>query len=74
MSIVFNTTCWKCGHVDSYELDVTLTEWSNWKQGMLIQDAMPRLGSSQRELLISGTCYRCQNHLFESDIMDEEDG
>ena len=38
---------------------VTQEEYKNWKDGMLIQDAMPSLSQDERELLISGTCPEC---------------
>ena len=36
----------------------------SWEEGMVIQNAMPELSASDRELLISGTCNDCWNNLF----------
>lgn len=35
-----------------------------WEDGTLIQDAMPYLKPSEREVLISGLCYECQKKIF----------
>jgi hypothetical protein len=36
------------------ELDVTDEEIKAWKSGMLIQDAMPRLNTDEREFMMTG--------------------
>ena len=36
------------------DLDVTKEEFENWQNGMLIQDAMPRLSEDEREFLMTG--------------------
>lgn len=51
-----------CGK--TFTLAVTEAEYKNWKDGMLIQDAMPSLGKNDRELLISGTCPECWNAMM----------
>jgi len=38
----------------SLELDVTTEEIKAWKAGMLIQDAMPRLNTDEREFMMTG--------------------
>ena len=38
----------------SLELDVTDEEIKAWKAGMLIQDAMPRLNTDDREFMMTG--------------------
>jgi hypothetical protein len=38
----------------SLELDVTDEEIKAWKAGMLIQDAMPRLTTDEREFMMTG--------------------
>jgi len=50
--------------------DVPLDGYHAWKQGELIQIALPELSAEDRELLISGTCDVCWNMLFPED--DEE--
>lgn len=43
----------------TYTIAVPEQEYQNWKDGMLIQDAMPSLGQDDRELLMTGTCPEC---------------
>ena len=38
----------------SLDLDVTAEEIKAWKAGMLIQDAMPRLTTDEREFMMTG--------------------
>lgn len=38
---------------------VPVSEYKSWKDGMLIQDAMPSLTADDRELLKTGTCPQC---------------
>ena len=38
----------------SIDLDVTAEEIKAWKSGMLIQDAMPRLTTDEREFMMTG--------------------
>jgi hypothetical protein len=38
----------------SLDLDVTTEEMEAWKSGMLIQDAMPRLTTDEREFMMTG--------------------
>lgn len=42
------------GTVRTLDLDVTKEEFENWQNGMLIQDAMPRLSVDEREFLMTG--------------------
>jgi hypothetical protein len=51
-----------CGK--TFTLPVTEGEYKNWKDGMLIQDAMPSLTQDDRELLISGTCPECSQAMM----------
>lgn len=37
---------------------------AKWIEGAMVQDAMPELTDSQRELLITGFCERCQADIF----------
>jgi len=42
------------GTVRTLELDITVEQFENWQNGMLIQDAMPNLTVDEREFLITG--------------------
>lgn len=43
------------GVTRSREIDVTAEQWARWKEGELIQDAMPHLSVEDREFLLSGS-------------------
>ena len=47
--------CMLTGDTNTMEIDVTQDQLDAWKNGMLIQDAMPDLTADHREFLISGT-------------------
>lgn len=53
--------------------EVTEAQFNAWKNGALIQVAMPELSKEVRELLISGTCNECWDKLFNLDE-DEDEG
>lgn len=55
-------TCRECKR--SFDISVNPEDVKNWKNGMLIQQAMPYLTADERELLISGTCGECFNMLL----------
>ena len=42
------------GVKNTMKLDVTMHEYLLWREGMLIQEAMPNLSAMEREFLISG--------------------
>ena len=44
---------------------------NRWIDGELVQNCFPYLDASEREILISGLCFKCQDDVFGSD--DEED-
>ena len=70
MDIELEIKCRMCGEthiVAAKEKDIV-----DWKNGMLIQDAMPYLSASDRELLISKTCNDCFHELFPQ-IPDDDD-
>ncbi len=54
--------CVHCG--DQFDMVVPIHGLIAWKEGMLIQDAMPELSADERELLISGTCGKCWDEMF----------
>jgi hypothetical protein len=56
------TQCPKCGDIEV--ITVNLLGYNLWKSGILIQNAMPELSTSQRERLISGWCDSCWKQLF----------
>jgi hypothetical protein len=74
-SIEVNITCSQCKK--EYTFLITTKELTDWRNGMVIQDAMPRLDPNLRELLISDQstgspiCGECFGKLFEG--MEDED-
>ena len=56
-------TCAKCGTV--HTLKVNPGDVDKWRNGELIQSAMPYLAPTERELLISGICGPCFDEMFD---------
>jgi 7,8-dihydro-6-hydroxymethylpterin-pyrophosphokinase len=42
------------GITRTLDLDLTLEEYTSWRGGELIQNAMPRLNADEREFLMTG--------------------
>ena len=55
-------TCAFCGKFHLVEVD--LEQLEAWRNGELIQNAMPDLTPVEREQLISGLCPKCQAEMF----------
>jgi hypothetical protein len=60
-----NITCNMC-HND-YSIWVEDEDYRDWVNGKMCQDAFPYLDAGEREILISGTCGKCFDLLFEAD-------
>ena len=56
-TIKVSTNCPFC--LGQNTLDVSLQGYNKWQHGALIQDALPELSASKRELLITGICDEC---------------
>jgi len=61
-NITVNVDCQHCGK--SCPVQVVPEQYSQWKQGIYIQDAMPQLSPDDRELLMSRTCTACWDEMF----------
>ena len=61
--------CVKCKSV--HVLLVNSDDLQRWKDGELIQDAMPYLSADEREILISNICGRCFEQMFGEGEDDE---
>lgn len=70
MRIDIEIICPMCGEIHSVEVD--LMQYKAWRDGEVIQRAMPQLSATEREQLISHLCSQCQTLIFGSDD-DEED-
>jgi len=56
------------GHENEMEIDVTVGQFADWMQGMLIQDAMPHLTDDEREFIMTGiTPEEWDKHIGEED-------
>ena len=55
------------GQSNVMNLDVTHEEIDNWQNGMLIQDACPRLNADEREFLMTGITPDEWNNMFGED-------
>jgi hypothetical protein len=61
--------CVKCE--DVHILLVDSDDLQRWKDGELIQNAMPYLSADEREILISNVCGRCFEQMFGEGEDDE---
>ncbi len=52
------------GKIHEREIDVTPEQLQKWKDGAMIQDAMPHLSADDREFLISGATPEEWNKFF----------
>lgn len=61
-TVIVQCTCPLCGAINKVE--VSAEGLAKWKDGEFIQAALPELSAEQREIIMTGTCIRCQNDLF----------
>ncbi len=66
-----NVTCHSCSK--TYSLMVNGEDVQRWRDGTLIQVAMPYLTKDDRELLISKTCGSCFDKMEEADEAGESE-
>ena len=65
-------SCPFCGK--AHEVEVNESDYLDWQDGMLAQDAFPYLSADEREMLISGICPTCWGRTFgSSDTEDDEE-
>jgi hypothetical protein len=64
------TTCPFCGA--TFTVTVHASDYEDWQNGKMVQDAFPYLSAEARELLVSGICPDCWDGMFgDSDDEDE---
>lgn len=61
------------GQINSLDLPITDLQYKLWKDGMLIQNAMPNLSPDEREFLISGLLPGDFDDIFPEEDIDESD-
>ena len=66
MDTTMNLQCVHCD--ETYQINLNYEDVQAWKDGTLIQDALPYLNADQRELLISKTCGSCFDKMFGVDF------
>jgi len=65
------TTCPFCGHANFVE--VNESDYLDWQDGALVQNAFHYLSADEREMLISGICPKCWDSMFGSDEEPDPD-
>ena len=65
------TRCPFCGRAN--EVAVNETDYLDWQDGALVQNAFPYLSADEREMLISGICPTCWADTFGDEDEDPED-
>jgi len=66
---LFEKSCIKCRALSDIVADPD--DFADWAKGKLIQDAMPYMSDSDRELLISSICGPCFDVMFGEGEDDE---
>lgn len=61
--MILEARCDRC--YQSHQLRVNEQDYFDWKNGKHIQEAMPYIPASEREVLISGICGECFEDLFD---------
>ena len=61
-TVTLTVTCPFCGKKET--VTAQTIDFLEWNNGVCIQNAMPYLSASDRELLISGICKECQKKIF----------
>ena len=61
-NVIVEIYCPICGK--AHYVEVNENAYWNWRDGMLIQNAMPDLTPTEREQLISRLCPDCQKMVF----------
>ena len=62
MLITLEFKCPLCG--ENSFIDVLAKDFEKYFSGELVQNCFPYLDASERELLISGICFDCQNKIL----------
>lgn len=64
MMITVENRCPFCGK--KVEVEVEHSQYIEWVQGAMVQDAFPTLSATNREMLLTGMCPKCQDMIFGS--------
>ena len=58
----YHLECVRCSQ--EVAIDANPRDVESWRDGVLIQDAMPYLNADHREMFISGICPTCWDKMF----------
>ena len=61
LNAVVTCVCPFCGQ--AHDIEVNETDYLDWYNGKLAQDAFPYLSAGDREMLISGICPTCWDEM-----------
>lgn len=67
-NVMIDKICPICGKL--HTVLIPYIGYMRWQAGYKIQEAMPEVSTTDREILISGLCVTCQNEI--SDVTIEE--
>lgn len=70
--LIATCRCPLCGTKSSVR--ITNDELAQYEGGALLHDAFSRLSDTDRETLLTGICYDCQNSVFSEEEPERWDG
>lgn len=69
--MTFHAKCTSCEKIIPFEADAL--DITSFRMGIqTIQEALPYLTADERELIISGTCGKCFDEMFDVEVGTEE--
>lgn len=68
--VIVKINCRKC--YQKYSIEAGYQDLLDWREGALIQEALPYLNLEDRELLISKTCGSCWRKMFNKNHSDAQ--
>jgi hypothetical protein len=63
----FSKHCPLCHESPDYEMDITYEQMEKWMKdyNTPVQQQFPNLEPDEREVLLTGTCFKCQSRVFQ---------
>jgi hypothetical protein len=64
--MTFNKYCPMCKQSPEYNMDISYDQLEKWltDRDAMVQNLFPDLPLSDREVLLTGCCYTCQNRIY----------
>jgi hypothetical protein len=63
----------RTGHTHTMDVDVTEEQLRLWKEGLVIQKAMPGLSPAEREFIMTGILPEQWQHMFDGGLYSASD-